>query len=350
MFCSNCGKQIDDNAAFCPECGTKLAVAATPVVEAPKAETPVAEAPKAATTAPIAEATTTEPAPKKKSKGPVIVIIILLLLLLAAGVAIWYLTSDNYQNKRDDKESTDVLAEDDEDEDDDDEEEATPEPTEEPTPEPTEEPTPEPTEEPTPEPTEEPTPEPTEEPEVEPTEDPEAEPTEEPEVEPTEEPEVEPTEEPEAEPMEWDDPVFDVDASDYEKHSVYETEMEVSGFTITDRQSVYANDDTVAILWESTTIDLSAFSEDEIPFYAEAYASTYASYEENAPESVEVIHGLDGDQYRFELIIYLEDADLKELAEGGYITLTSGSADTVKFISYKQTCDGLEAGGYTLVE
>ena len=24
MFCTNCGKQIDDGAMFCPECGTRI--------------------------------------------------------------------------------------------------------------------------------------------------------------------------------------------------------------------------------------------------------------------------------------------------------------------------------------
>ena len=29
-FCTNCGKQLEDNAAFCIECGTPQGVAATP--------------------------------------------------------------------------------------------------------------------------------------------------------------------------------------------------------------------------------------------------------------------------------------------------------------------------------
>ena len=379
MFCSNCGKQLEDNVAFCPECGTKVAVAATPVVEepaapvaeapvapvveepaAPVAETPVAPiveeptAPVAETpVAPVVEKATetpavsetpvekktevpvTAPAPqetKKKNKGPIIAIIILALLVIALGIAIWWLYNDKKQDKDDDWESTEAFADEDEDEDEDDDEE------EEPTPEPTEEPTPEPTEEPTPEPTETPTPEPTEEPEVEPTDDPEAEPTDDPEVEPSDDTGM------------WDDPVFDVDTSAYEKCTVYETEMDASGMLITDTQTVLADGDKVAILIESTTIDLSSIPEDELSFYAEAYAETYDPLREDAPDSVEIVHGLDGNAYRFEMIIYLEDADLKELSEAGYISLTSGSADNILFISYEQTCAGLEAGGYTLVE
>lgn len=43
MFCKNCGKEIDDNVAFCPNCGT--------AVNKPDEATPVAEV------APVAEAT-----------------------------------------------------------------------------------------------------------------------------------------------------------------------------------------------------------------------------------------------------------------------------------------------------
>jgi TM2 domain-containing membrane protein YozV len=31
MFCSKCGKQVDANLAFCPDCGTRTAAAAVPV-------------------------------------------------------------------------------------------------------------------------------------------------------------------------------------------------------------------------------------------------------------------------------------------------------------------------------
>ncbi len=310
MFCSNCGKQLEDNVAFCPECGTKVAISVAPVVEEPATpvETKAPETP--VTTAPVAPMPTPQE-PKKKNKGPIIVIIILLLLVIALGIAIWFLYNDKKQDKDDDWESTEAFADEDEDEDE-------------------EEPTPEPTEEPTPEPTEEPTPEPTEEPEVEPTDDPESEPSNNTSV--------------------WNDPVFDVDISAYEKCTVYESEMEVSGILITDKQTIYANGDMVAILTESTTIDMSTIPEEEISYYEEAYAETYEPICQNAPDSVEIIHGLDGDAYRFEMIINLKDANLKELADAGYISITSGSAETAVFISYNQTCAGLEASGYTLVE
>ena len=150
--------------------------------------------------------------------------------------------------------------------------------------------------------------------------------------------------------MVWNDPVFDVDYTAYEKYTVYETSMESSGMIITDKQTILANEDEVAILIESTSIDLSNSSEDEIEFLADYYKEYYEPISEDAPDSVEIIHGLDGDLYRFEMIVYLEDADIKELVEAGYLSITSGDIDTVQVISYEQTCTGLEAGGYTLVE
>ncbi len=360
MFCSNCGKQLEDNVSFCPECGTKVAVATTPVVEEPakSAESKAEETPvkTQTTTVPVAERTTETPAaaapiaptpaePQKKNKGPIIVIIILALLVVALGIAILFLYNDKKQDKDDDWESTEAFA--DEDEEDEEEEAApTPEPTEEPTPEPTEEPTPEPTEVPTPEPTEAPTPEPTEEPTPEPTEDPEAEPTEDPEVEPTEDPE----EELPGSTKVWNDPVFDIDPSAYEKYTVYETSMDVNGLSVSDKQTILANGDFVGLLVESTTIDLSDYTEDDRALYAEAYDEIYAPLCNEAPQSVTVLYGLDDTIYRVEIMINLEGANLKDLIDTGYLTILSGSSNNIMYVSYEQTCLGLEESGYVLVE
>ncbi len=329
MFCSNCGTQLEDNVAFCPECGTKVAVAAAPT-ETSTVETPIVPE---VTTTPVVEKAVEKPIvaapvapppqePQKKSKAPIIVIIILLLLVIALGIAIWWLYNDKQKDKDDEWESTEAFADADEDQDEEEEEDSTPEPTEEPTPDPTEAPTPEPTEEPTPEPTAEPDAESTEDPEAEPSED----------------------------TIVWDDSVFDINTSAYEKCAVYEADLDVSGMAIKDKQTVYANGDIVTILLESTSIDLSDVSENELSIFADVYGESYKPIKENAPECVEVIYGLDGNVYRFEMMIYLENADLKELVEGGYLTMTSGNLDTVIFVSYEQTCAGLEAGGYTLVE
>ena len=288
MFCSNCGKQIDNNVAFCPECGTKIAVV--------QAEAPVIATPIAATTE----------TPNKKNKGPIIVIIILLLLVIASGIVIWYLYNDKKQDTGDDWESTEAFADEGDEEDEDEEE-------------------------PTPEPTEAPTPEPTNEPEVEPTDDPEAGQT-------------------TAETIVWNDPVFDIDPSSYEKYSVYESEMNMNDFTITDRQVIMANGDEVIYLWESTFIDLSHLSEDEFAIYAEVFKESFASLAENPPDSAVVLYGLDGDTYRTELLMHLEDADIQALVDGGYLVFTTAPAGIVKSVSYEESCAGLEASGYILVE
>lgn len=68
-FCTNCGSQVRDTAAFCAKCGTKLdptPVAAPEAPEAPVAEAvpaPVAEPVVEATPAPVAEPAPVAPAP-----------------------------------------------------------------------------------------------------------------------------------------------------------------------------------------------------------------------------------------------------------------------------------------------
>ncbi len=55
MFCSKCGTQVAEGAAFCANCGNALKVEATPVVEAPvEVAAPVVEAP-VEVAAPVAE-------------------------------------------------------------------------------------------------------------------------------------------------------------------------------------------------------------------------------------------------------------------------------------------------------
>lgn len=306
MFCSNCGKQLEDNVAFCPECGTKLAVATIEkkAVEEPvMPEIPAAPVEKKSVERPVSVApiapTTQEP--KKQSKAPIIVIIILLLLVIALGIAIWWLYNDKKQDANEDWEETEAFADEDEDEYEEEDEDE---------------------EEPTPEPTEAPTPKPTKRPSLPPT----------------------------GSTSSWDDPIFDVSPFSYDKYSVYEAEMEVSGITIKDKQTIYAKGDQVTTLIESTSIDLSDKAGDALDIYVESYDETYAPIKENAPDSVEIIFGLDGDTYRFNMMIDLQNGDLKELSDAGYITFTSGSIDTATYISYDQTCAGLEAGGYTLVE
>lgn len=271
MLCTNCGKSMDENVAFCPECGTQVVSTPIPVV-------------------------TEKTESNKKNKGPIIAIIILILLVIALGIAIWYVYNDKKHDANDDWEETEAVAEEDV--------------------------TPEPTEVPTPVPTEVPTPEPSGTPKAETTEN----------------------------TMVWTDLQSDIDTSIYEKYTIYTTETEVSGLPLTDTQTILATGDIVAILLESTSIDFSAFSQEEIDIYAKAYDEIYAPLLENTPKSVVLSFGLDGTIYRIDIKIHLLGADLQELVETGYITVLSGSSDTLNYISYEQTCLALEENGYTLVK
>lgn len=76
MFCTNCGKQVEDNSSFCTNCGAKLtpnAPAPTPVAEPVPAQIPVAEPVPAPT--PVAEPVpaptpVAEPAPAPTAFDP----------------------------------------------------------------------------------------------------------------------------------------------------------------------------------------------------------------------------------------------------------------------------------------
>ena len=79
MFCSNCGKQIPDGSAFCPECGTKLTA---PVTQA----APTAPVTQAAPTAPASYAAAPVKTKKGMSKGALIGIIAAAVAVIAAAV------------------------------------------------------------------------------------------------------------------------------------------------------------------------------------------------------------------------------------------------------------------------
>ena len=147
-----------------------------------------------------------------------------------------------------------------------------------------------------------------------------------------------------------EDTLLYVDKDQYEKVATYKTEMNVSNMQIQDYQVIMANSDKVTVMWEITTIDMSSYSETEKSAIADTYEATYQKFKDKAPESVEVIYGLFGDYYRFEMAIHLEDADMAELIENGFLNVTAGDKDNFQYISYKQTCDSMNTLGYTLVE
>lgn len=99
MFCGNCGKKLNEGAAFCPNCGTPVSAesAATVQEEQKPEETPAAPAASPAeSAAPVQEAQ--KPEEKKAgNKGPIIVLVVILLLVIGAGAgAAIYFTSAGY--------------------------------------------------------------------------------------------------------------------------------------------------------------------------------------------------------------------------------------------------------------
>jgi len=110
-YCTNCGKQLDDNSAFCINCGAKAPIL-NPVTNESNVNTQQQQAP-----AQPQMQTQTQP---KQSKGPVIAIVILCVLLLLAIGGVCFLVfsrvfGDNDKKKDDDKKTTTTEATSDED-------------------------------------------------------------------------------------------------------------------------------------------------------------------------------------------------------------------------------------------
>ncbi|MDO4458908.1 MAG: zinc-ribbon domain-containing protein [Clostridia bacterium] len=167
MFCIKCGKQIPDEAKFCPECGFNFGTLTEEKKEEPKVEIPKTVAPPQ----PIVLPRYVERPKPKKRRGCLkfFLTIILIAVIGFAGFTYFVVKEGTKPSKITESHKTTVsdiveekkkastpkptatpvaeeIEEDDEIPSEASAEEVTPEPTEEPTPEPTEEPSPEPTE------------------------------------------------------------------------------------------------------------------------------------------------------------------------------------------------------------
>ncbi len=116
-YCTKCGKQLDDNAAFCINCGAKAPIL-NPVTNESNVNTQQQQAP-TQPQAPIQAQMQTQMQPKQ-SKGPVIAIVILCVLLLLAIGGVCFLVfsrmfGDNDKKKDDDNKTTTTEATSDED-------------------------------------------------------------------------------------------------------------------------------------------------------------------------------------------------------------------------------------------
>ena len=133
-----------------------------------------------------------------------------------------------------------------------------------------------------------------------------------------------------------------------EQSATYVMTSVQEGITMTDTQVVEAKGDVVKSLYETTTLDLSESDSEMVDFLVAYYDEAFGSMKDSAPASVVVEYGLDGTTYTAIININLDGADLQELINGGYINVTSDNANTLKYISFSQTCAALEASGYTL--
>ena len=135
-----------------------------------------------------------------------------------------------------------------------------------------------------------------------------------------------------------------------EQSATYElVETEEGMYVMSDIQTLNAKGDKVYEILETTTINFDEVDDTTLEMLLQYYEETVTEMKENAPEGVEVISSLEGKVYTLTMNLYLEGADLKELVEGGYLMGLDASDDmnAVTYISFKQTCAGLEASGYT---
>lgn len=129
------------------------------------------------------------------------------------------------------------------------------------------------------------------------------------------------------------------------------TEEEAGMFTMNDTQTLKANGDKVYELLETTTIEFAELDEATLELLVTYYDDTVANMQAAAPEGVEVSSSYEGNVYTLVMNLYLEQADIKALMDGGYLMgLDDDNSEDFTYISFEQTCASLEASGYTLKE
>ncbi len=145
--------------------------------------------------------------------------------------------------------------------------------------------------------------------------------------------------------------VFALAGCGKEQTATYVMTSEEEGVQImTDTQILKAKGDIVYELKEITVIDFSVADDATKEMLIGIYEEYFGGLKTNAPENVSVEYTQTGDTCEVELVVNLDGADLQELIEGGYLSATSDNADTMKAISFSQTCEGLETAGYELQE
>lgn len=135
-----------------------------------------------------------------------------------------------------------------------------------------------------------------------------------------------------------------------EQSATYELVQEEEGmYVMSDVQTLNAKGDKIYEILETTTMEFADVDEATLEMLLQYYDETVEAMKAEAPEGAEVSSSYEGNVYTLTMNLNLENADLQELVAGGYLMGLDDSEDLdkVTFISFKQTCEGLEAAGYT---
>ena len=133
-----------------------------------------------------------------------------------------------------------------------------------------------------------------------------------------------------------------------EQSATYVLNFSQDGVSMVDTQVYQATGDIVTQMDENVVIDLSALDDTTKELMVAYYDEFYGAMGTDVPEGVTFSSSYENDIYTVNLSMNLKEADLQVLGERGYLLLTSENGETVKVISFKQTCEYCEANGYVL--
>ncbi len=133
-----------------------------------------------------------------------------------------------------------------------------------------------------------------------------------------------------------------------EQTATYKMEQDAMGIKISDTYVINAKGDKVTKMEEVCSIDISALDDEQKESVVATYDEQYGAMKDSAPDSVVIDISSDANSYTVKVVYNIEGADLKALADAGYIEASNDGK--ILYVSFKQTCDGLEASGYSIVE
>ncbi len=144
--------------------------------------------------------------------------------------------------------------------------------------------------------------------------------------------------------------VFALAGCGAEQTATYVLTRTQDNMTLTDTQTFNAKGDRVYQMKETTAFDFSAIDESVRAASMDLVRANYEEMCENPPAGVTVSCTTEGDVVTVDITINLDEADLKELVEKKFIYTTTDENGKFLAISFKQSCAGLEASGYTAQE